>query len=98
MHQSSLLTGFHVLLRTMSYSCNRFRLFGFNCIRHSRSMPMGAFIVNLHVRTEDREGLARAARAVAKDGCWVTAPKGGWATVYEERASAQDDSWIRRLG
>jgi hypothetical protein len=59
---------------------------------------MGAFIVNVHVRTEDREGLAAAVRALAEGGCWVTAPKDGWATVYEERASGQDDAWIRRLG
>src|SRR4051812_3356265 len=59
---------------------------------------MGAFVVNLHVRTEDRQGLAREARALAEGGCWVAEPKDGWAAVYEERASGQDDNWIRQLG
>src|SRR5947209_7122991 len=59
---------------------------------------MGAFIVNFHVRAEDRPGLVRAVGELAPDGCWVTAPKGGWVTVYEERASDQDDVRIRQLG
>jgi hypothetical protein len=59
---------------------------------------MGAFIVNFHVRTKNHDELVRALLDLAKRGCWVTAPKDGWATVYEERASTQDDTWIRELG
>src|SRR5438105_4902268 len=59
---------------------------------------MGAFIVNLHVRAEEREGLVLAMRELAANRSWVTAPKDGWVSVYEERASTQDDDWIRELG
>jgi hypothetical protein len=59
---------------------------------------MGAFIVNLHVRAEDRDGAVLALRDLAQQGCWVTTPKDGWVSVYEERASSQDDDWIRQLG
>src|SRR5262249_41361194 len=31
-------------------------------------------------------------------GCWVTTPKDGWATVYDEESSNQDDARIRQLG
>jgi hypothetical protein len=59
---------------------------------------MGAFIVNLHVRVEDRDGVVVAMRELANNCSWVTAPKDGWVSVYEEQASGQDGDWIRHMG
>ena len=58
---------------------------------------VGAFLVNVHVRTDDHEKLADGLRALPIGGCWVAPSANGWATVLEERASTQDDQWIRKL-
>jgi len=59
---------------------------------------MGAFLVNVHVRNEDHGSLMEALRELPVDRGWITPAKNGWASVYEERASTQDDAWIRELG
>jgi hypothetical protein len=58
---------------------------------------MGAFLVNVHVRTEDHDSLVRALKALPVDRCWATSTKDGWSTVYDERASTQDEELIREL-
>jgi len=55
---------------------------------------MGAFIVNINVRTNDRQAVESQ---LANLNAWVTGAKDGWITVYEEKASTQDDRWIRQL-
>src|SRR5829696_2694227 len=59
---------------------------------------MGLFCANLHFRTEDDRALSAALerRGVAR---YRLLPAGnGWTSLYEERASRQDDDWIRDLG
>ena len=58
---------------------------------------MGSFLVNLHLRTADRKSLQRE---LEDRGCqaWVTDAQQGWTTLYESRASEQDENWIRELG
>jgi hypothetical protein len=58
---------------------------------------MGAFIVNVNVRSNDRPAVQRAVGALNPAAAWVTGPKNGWVTVYEERASTQDGAWIRQM-
>jgi hypothetical protein len=58
---------------------------------------MGSFLVNLHVRTDDHEALACEVQGLPIGGCWVVPPQRGWATIYEERASSQDEQWIKEL-
>jgi hypothetical protein len=58
---------------------------------------MGAFIVNVNVRSQDRQAVERAVAALNPSAAWVTDPKNGWVTVYDEEASTQDDRRIREL-
>lgn len=58
---------------------------------------MGAFCVNVHIRTDDQNALVRELQALPIGGCWVLPEKGKWATVCEERASSQDSEWICEL-
>jgi hypothetical protein len=58
---------------------------------------MGAFIVNVNVRTQDRQAVERAVAALNPSAAWVTGAKNGWVTVYDEEASTQDDRRIREL-
>jgi hypothetical protein len=55
---------------------------------------MGAFIVNINVRTNDRQAVERQ---LADLNAWVTSAKNGWISVYEEQASTQDERRIRDL-
>ena len=59
---------------------------------------MGAFIVNFNVRSSDRAAVEHALREQHTPAAWVTAPKNGWITVYDENASTQDERRIRELG
>ena len=58
---------------------------------------MGLFCANFHFRTTDDKALsaALARRKITK--CRVSAAKNGWTSLYEERASQQDDDRIREL-
>jgi hypothetical protein len=58
---------------------------------------MGAFIVNVNVRSNDRSAVERAVADMNPAAAWITGPKNGWVTVYEERASTQDGDWIKDL-
>lgn len=59
---------------------------------------MGSFVVNLHVRTKDHDALVREVADLRLGQCYVAPPKKGWASLYEDRLSSQDDAWIRQLG
>jgi hypothetical protein len=58
---------------------------------------MGAFIVNVNVRSQDRSAVEQAVAALNPKAAWVTDAKNGWVTVYDEEASTQDDRRIRKL-
>ncbi len=58
---------------------------------------MGAFIVNLHVRVTDYDELLSQLRQMRLAHCYATPPRHGWASVYEERASTQDEAWIAQF-
>ncbi|MBI3863514.1 MAG: hypothetical protein HY290_16610 [Planctomycetia bacterium] len=58
---------------------------------------MGLFCVNLHFRTCDHGALAEALDRGKVSQRRITSAKNGWVSLYEERASQQDDEWIREL-
>jgi ankyrin repeat protein len=58
---------------------------------------MGAFIVNFHVRTEDSDKVRQALEASGAREHRVTEPRRGWVSVYEQRASTQEEDWITKL-
>jgi hypothetical protein len=58
---------------------------------------MGAFIANLHVRSEDEEGVRRTMADIGASSFHVAAPGKGWISIYEQRASTQDEDWIADL-
>jgi hypothetical protein len=58
---------------------------------------MGLFSVSLHFRNADENALNAAIKRRGLNRYRVLAPKGGWTTLYEERASQQDDEWIHEL-
>lgn len=58
---------------------------------------MGAFAVNLHVRTVDTAAVQRQVEAAGATDFRIAEPLRGWTTVYERRISDQDDTRIKEL-
>jgi hypothetical protein len=58
---------------------------------------MGLFCVNFHFRTNDDKALSAAVKGRGVDRFRILPAKGGWASLYEEQASQQDDERIREL-
>jgi hypothetical protein len=58
---------------------------------------MGLFCANFHFRNIDEDTLQTAIARRGVDGHRVLPAKGGWTSLYEERASQQDEEWIREL-
>ena len=58
---------------------------------------MGLFSVSLHFRNADEDALNSALKRRGLNRYRILAAKGGWTTLYEERASQQDEEWIREL-
>jgi hypothetical protein len=58
---------------------------------------MGLFCANLHFRDVDEKALKTALDRRGLDRYRVLSAKRGWTSLYEERASQQDDAWIREL-
>jgi hypothetical protein len=58
---------------------------------------MGLFCVNLHFQTSDQSALEAALDHRGVDAYRVLSPKNGWTSLYEERASQQDEKRIHDL-
>lgn len=58
---------------------------------------MGSFFVNFHVRSKDDDAVREAASVSGAVQFHVAPPRRGWVSVYEQRASTQDDKAIVRL-
>jgi hypothetical protein len=58
---------------------------------------MGLFCANFHFRNIDEDALQTAIASRGLDGHRVLPQKSGWTSLYEERASQQDEEWIRAL-
>jgi hypothetical protein len=58
---------------------------------------MGAFIANFHVRFEDSDAVRKTVSAIGLAQFRVASAAKGWVSLYEQRASTQDEDWIVRL-
>lgn len=58
---------------------------------------MGLFCVNMHFQTTDDNALSAALNRRGVSRYEILPAKGGWTSLYEERASEQDDERIRDL-
>jgi ankyrin repeat protein len=58
---------------------------------------MGAFIVNLHVRTNRFEDVKSELEALGVSRAYLSPVKGGWLAIYDENCSSQDTSQITSL-
>ena len=58
---------------------------------------MGLFCVNLHFRSTDEKALSAALENRRIDRFRIGPAKNGWTSLFEERASQQDDERIREL-
>jgi hypothetical protein len=58
---------------------------------------MGLSCVNMHFRSTDDKALTAAVKKRGLSRFRVLPAEGGWTTLYEERASEQDDQRIREL-
>src|SRR5438874_2591578 len=58
---------------------------------------MGAFFTNYQLRTEDSSAVANAVKPLASPRAYVSPPKNGWVTVYEEKSDEQDDAVLRKI-
>jgi hypothetical protein len=58
---------------------------------------MGAFVANLHVRTDQRDAIRQNLTQLGVSDYRLTAPQRGWISIYERQASTQDEAWIEHL-
>jgi hypothetical protein len=58
---------------------------------------MGAFIVNYQVRSEAAGAVRDALAPLIESRAYVSPPKNGWVTVYDEGSDTQSESVIRKL-
>jgi hypothetical protein len=58
---------------------------------------MGAFFVNFHLRSENDAAVRQAVAEIGARRIRVGSPSDGWASIYEERASSQEEDWIARF-
>jgi hypothetical protein len=58
---------------------------------------MGAFIANIHVRSDAFGAVQQAIADIGVSRFRVSGPRKGWVSLCEERASTQDEAWIERL-
>ena len=59
---------------------------------------MGAFLTNYHIRTDDLDAARDAVNALAPNSrAYLSPPKNGWVTLYDEHSDNQDDAVLRRV-
>ena len=58
---------------------------------------MGAFVANFHVLGADSGAVRQTVAAIGAGQFRVASPVKGWVSLYEQRASTQDEDWIARL-
>ena len=58
---------------------------------------MGAFIVNYQVRSGSLAAVREVLKSLVTAQAYVSPPKNGWVTVYDEESDSQDDAVLRRI-
>jgi hypothetical protein len=59
---------------------------------------MGAFFVNYQIRHDDQTAVVDAAGLLVQRHAYISPPKHGWVTLYDEVSDSQDAHEIGRLG
>jgi hypothetical protein len=63
----------------------------------SSSAVMAASFVNYQLRTNDTDAVVRALEQIIASSAFVSSPKDGWVTIYDEASDAQDQAEIDRV-
>jgi hypothetical protein len=58
---------------------------------------MGSFFTNFHVRSESVAEVVRSVTPLVERRAYVSPPRNGWITIYDEASDDQDDAIIRRI-
>ncbi len=58
---------------------------------------MGAFITNCHVRSDSTDAVCKALKPFVRARAYVSPPKNGWVTVYDEASDKQDQETLCRI-
>jgi len=58
---------------------------------------MGAFIANFHVRSQAGDTVHDACAAIGATQFRASDARSGWVSIYEQRASGQDEAWIEQF-
>jgi hypothetical protein len=58
---------------------------------------MGAFIANFHVRSSRTDAVRNVVAAMVAGEFRISNAQSGWISIYEERASTQDEDWIEQF-
>src|SRR5258708_5159051 len=58
---------------------------------------MGSFLTNYQVRSDSASAVREALAGLVQSRAYVSPPKDGWVTVYDEASDHQDDVTLRRM-
>jgi len=58
---------------------------------------MGTFLVNFHIRSDNRKSASGALKKVLDQGGWMAGPHDGWVSFWDEQASQQSEERIRSV-
>lgn len=58
---------------------------------------MGAFFTNYHVRTDSSSAVRQALLGLVRARAYVSPPKNGWITIYDEASDEQDSAILKRM-
>src|ERR1051325_3964302 len=58
---------------------------------------MGSFLTNLQVRSESTASVREALLPLVKGRAYISPPKNGWVTVYDEASDSQHDALLSRI-
>ncbi len=58
---------------------------------------MGSFFTNYQIRSESQENVVSILTPLVKQRAYVSPPKNGWVTVYDEASDEQDERELNRL-
>src|ERR1041385_4018426 len=58
---------------------------------------MGSFLTTLQVRSESTASVREALLPLVKGRAYISPPKNGWVTVYDEASDSQHDALLSRI-
>ena len=58
---------------------------------------MGSFLTNYQVRSDDAAAVRDAVIPLVQSRAYVSPPKNGWVTIYDEKSDEQNDAVLRKM-